>query len=89
MAETFDLVVRGGTVVTPSGPTATDVGVRDGRIVSVGEGTAAAGSHPGSALGLALAREGAVTGKTVTESAIGGGWPVLPAGANTGANKAL
>ena len=36
------------------------------------EGTAAAGEHPGSALGLALAREGAVTGKTVTEAAIGG-----------------
>lgn len=44
MAETFDLVVRGGTLVTPSGPTATDVGVRDGRIVAFGElgGAAAA-----------------------------------------------
>jgi glucokinase len=36
------------------------------------EGTAAAGHHPGSALGLALAREGAVTGKTVTEAAMAG-----------------
>ena len=36
------------------------------------EGTAAAGHHPESALGLALAREGAVTGKTVTEAAIAG-----------------
>jgi glucokinase len=29
-------------------------------------------THPSSALGLALAREGPVTGKTVTEAAIGG-----------------
>jgi len=36
------------------------------------EGTAKAGSHPESALGLALAREEAVTGKTVTEAAIAG-----------------
>ena len=36
------------------------------------EGTAAAGSHPESALGLALAREGAVTGKGVTDAAIAG-----------------
>ena len=36
------------------------------------EGTAVAGTHPGSALGLALAREGAVTGKTVTEAALAG-----------------
>lgn len=33
------------------------------------EGTAKAGRNPGSALGLALAREGAVTGKTVTDAA--------------------
>jgi glucokinase len=36
------------------------------------EGTAAAGRHPESALGLALTREGAVTGKTVTEAAMAG-----------------
>ena len=36
------------------------------------EGTAKAGSHPESALGLALAREGSVTGKTVTEAAASG-----------------
>ena len=36
------------------------------------EGTAKAGSEPNSALGLALAREGAVTGKTVTDAAIAG-----------------
>ena len=37
MAERFDLVVRGGTVVTPSGPVATDLGVRDGRIAAFGD----------------------------------------------------
>lgn len=36
------------------------------------EGTAAAGSHPRSALGLALAREGSVDGVTVTIAAIEG-----------------
>jgi glucokinase len=36
------------------------------------EGTAAAGSHPKSALGLALAREGSVDGVTVTMAAIEG-----------------
>jgi glucokinase len=36
------------------------------------EGTAKAGSHPESALGLALARDGAVTGQAVTDAAIAG-----------------
>ncbi len=36
MAE-YDLVVRGGTVATASDTTACDVGVRDGRIVALGE----------------------------------------------------
>ena len=41
---TFDLVVRGGTCMTPSGPIDTDVGIRNGQIVhlgaiAVGEGT--------------------------------------------------
>ena len=36
------------------------------------EGTAAAGDNPSSALGLALAREGSVTGKTVTTAALDG-----------------
>jgi glucokinase len=36
------------------------------------EGTAMAGSRPESALGLTLAREGAVTGQTVTEAALAG-----------------
>ena len=33
----LDLVVRGGTVVTTSDVTACDIGIRDGRIVMLGE----------------------------------------------------
>ena len=36
MAETFDLIIRGGTVATPSGMAITDVGVRGGRIAAIG-----------------------------------------------------
>ncbi|USI73138.1 dihydroorotase [Sphingomonas morindae] len=38
MAESFDLILRNGTVWTPSGPAETDVAVRDGRIVALGGG---------------------------------------------------
>ncbi|MBN1477440.1 dihydropyrimidinase [Candidatus Sumerlaeota bacterium] len=34
----FDKVVRGGTVVTPSGPVKADVGIRGERIAAIGEG---------------------------------------------------
>ena len=37
MADTYDLIIRGGTVMTPSGRTETDVGVREGRIVRLGD----------------------------------------------------
>ena len=37
MAETFDLLVRGGTCVTPNGIGAADVGMRDGRIAAIGD----------------------------------------------------
>jgi dihydroorotase len=33
---TYDLLLTGGTVHTPGGPVAADVGVRDGRIVAIG-----------------------------------------------------
>ena len=36
MTQPFDLLVRGGTVVTPSGVAAADIGVRAGRIASIG-----------------------------------------------------
>jgi len=43
MTDTYDLIIRGGTVMTPSGRTETDVGVRAGRIVVLGDlGSAAA-----------------------------------------------
>jgi len=35
VAETFDLILRGGQVFTPGGLVETDVGVRDGRIVRI------------------------------------------------------
>ena len=34
---TYDLLLKNGTVWTPGGPVATDVGVRDGRIAAIGE----------------------------------------------------
>ncbi len=34
----FDLVIRGGTVVTPQGPSQLDIGVRDGVIAALGAG---------------------------------------------------
>jgi dihydroorotase len=37
MAETFDLILRGGTCVTPAGVAEADVGVRQGRIAAIGE----------------------------------------------------
>jgi len=36
MADLFDLAIRNGTCVTPAGSIAADIGVRDGRIVSIG-----------------------------------------------------
>ncbi len=45
MTQTFDLVLRQGTVLTPSGRVVTDIGVRAGRIVALGDlGDAAAAS---------------------------------------------
>ena len=43
MSENYDLILRGGTVFTPSGELTTDIGVRGGRIAALGElGTAQA-----------------------------------------------
>lgn len=36
MAETFDLVLKGGTVVNHAGEAPADIGVKDGRIVAIG-----------------------------------------------------
>jgi len=44
VAQTFDLVFKGGTVVTPAGEGVADIGVRDGRIAGIGTiGAGAAG----------------------------------------------
>ncbi len=44
MAETFDLILKGGHVVTPDGVGLRDIGVRDGRIRAIGAlGSASAG----------------------------------------------
>ena len=36
MAAPFDLLISGGVVITPSGPTETDIGIHDGRIAALG-----------------------------------------------------
>ena len=36
MSESFDLVIHGGTVFTPGGPVAADIGVRDGKTAAIG-----------------------------------------------------
>lgn len=36
MTESFDLILEGGTVITPGGTAATDVGVRAGKIAAIG-----------------------------------------------------
>ncbi len=37
MAETFDLLLTGGTVVNQDGASVRDIGVRDGRIAAIGQ----------------------------------------------------
>jgi dihydroorotase len=50
--ESFDLIVEGGTVVTPSGTAPADVGVRQGRIEAVGDLSGAAAAERLPARGL-------------------------------------
>lgn len=52
MAETFDLILKGGTVVTPDGEGVRDIGVRDGRIRALGSLTAASAGEVIDATGL-------------------------------------
>ena len=52
MSESFDLIIRGGTAVTPSGTVAVDVGVRDGRIAAIGDLSRADGAETIDAAGL-------------------------------------
>ena len=48
----FDLIVRGGTVVTPAGPVAADLGVADGQIRALGPDLSGAGGEVVNAAGL-------------------------------------
>ena len=43
MSETFDLILKNGTIHTPGGAEQADVGVRGGRIVAIGTGLGDAG----------------------------------------------
>jgi len=52
MAETFDLLIRGGTVATPNGMAICDVGVRAGRIAAIGALTGAMAPESFAAKGL-------------------------------------
>ena len=52
MAETFDLVIRGGQVVTPEGVVTADIGVTGGRIAAIGTFGAEAGGEVIDATGL-------------------------------------
>lgn len=54
MAETYDLILRGGTVVTPAGAQALDVGVRGGKIVALGALAASAADHVVDCAGLTV-----------------------------------
>ncbi|KJS35350.1 MAG: dihydroorotase [Rhodospirillaceae bacterium BRH_c57] len=52
--ETFDLVLRNGTVWTPGGPVEADVAVRDGRIAHVGSVPVGAGAQEVDCTGLTV-----------------------------------
>ena len=52
MAESYDLIITGGTVATPSGIAPADVGVREGRIVALGTLDGAKGAEVLDARGL-------------------------------------
>ena len=52
MTKTFDLILRGGTVVTPGGEARVDIGVRGERIVEIGDLSTASASETYDATGL-------------------------------------
>src|SRR6516164_2508136 len=54
MAETFDLIVRGGEVVNHAGRGAADVGVRGGKITAVGDLSQASAGEVFDATGLTV-----------------------------------
>ncbi len=52
MAESFDLLVRGGEAVTPSGRGRADIGVRDGKVAAIGDLSGASAGEAFDATGL-------------------------------------
>ena len=52
MADIYELIIRGGTLWTPSGPEMTDVAVRDGRIAAFGSFAEGLGAQELNARGL-------------------------------------
>ncbi|MCB2107730.1 MAG: dihydroorotase [Rhodobacteraceae bacterium] len=54
MAETFDFVIHGGTVVTTSGPVQTSVAVRSGKVARIGDIAPAAAGRSFDAKGLTV-----------------------------------
>ena len=52
LAETFDLVFKGGTLVNHAGEGLADIGVRDGRIAAIGDIAAGAAGETIDATGL-------------------------------------
>lgn len=54
MADTFDMIIKGGEVVTPSGRGAADVGVRGGKIAAIGSLAAPSASQVFDARGLVV-----------------------------------
>ena len=66
----FDLVVRGGTVVTASDSVAVDIGVRAGRVAAIGAGLAP-GAGEIAAAGL-LVLPGGVDVHTHLDAEVGG-----------------
>jgi dihydroorotase len=52
--QTFDLILRNGTAATPAGLVKTDIGVRDGRIASIGDLGQAAAAEEVDAWGLVV-----------------------------------
>ena len=54
MADTFDLIVRGGEAVTPSGRGRCDIGVRAGKVAAIGDLSAASAGEVFEAAGLTV-----------------------------------
>ena len=52
MADTFDLIVRGGEAMTPSGRGRADIGIRNGRIAAIGDLSTASADEVFDAAGL-------------------------------------